>query len=1253
IPTRYTYDGLGRLITIERNDEVIGIYQYDASNHVTVVTNESNRQASYVYDNFGQLTTVVDFDGTFETFIYNPFGNLRTSIDSLGYTTIYDYDELNRVTGITDPIGYRAEFDWRDDGRLIFDDSRLETTFYYDPLGRLWQIRGLQGDGENIHRFDYDFNSYLETFGPWDDRFTYTFEEDDQGQVTSISGPDEWALGFAYDDLGRLVGRSTALETTELDYDRVGRLTAIGDKTYTYTPGSIEISPDGEVLTYDSLYRLLSDTGRTIIYSSDGQTITINYDDGFYDVITFADAVTDVQAFMTLEHYTPDDVLFRERQYILNVRGDLIMQRVIDYFEDEQRYVQEFAYSYDAVGRPIRFVDANNNLYFYSYDTKGDLISVQFPDGNVYQYGYDALRNLISITNPAGQIVRLANSPAGEVEQISLNGQTLERYVYSDLGWLVERSFVDFAQSNATTGSGELTFSYDAMGMPTGWQIDDSPLGQITSRCVADLTQGVAWRYLFDDDGRVERVTTLEGGCQGEVIQRLPVAYDSRDRLITNSILEHSYSYEDGTYTLTTMYESGETIIITFDDYLHVESIEVEGEVIDVEYSSAQLDLNMLEVQLTWGDRYISNVRFNRNDQTTRIEYLDQRDPTFFLPVRYTVTYDGLPLSIIEPLRNNIVVGYDSARRPLSTVWLFAGRASEGQTGTVDYSFTLTYDNLGNRIRESLQFPNGEQFEYEYIYDEGDLLVERRLATDDMTSADSSVASTQGYIGIAGIILVIVVAVTFRRRLTLRYVVSGVVLVVIISSVAFAQTGTRYQYTYNGRGHVATVTIGSSEQLAFDYDAFGRIVSIVNSNGEESTFTYNGFYQLASYTTTAGTFEYVYDAGRPVGVRMDGELKIFAGIFNDQPLLMKSENESQWLLFDGQGTLRQTFVGEHTSGENTVNSGTDILGRSVHPVDSLASLPAGIPVFNGMLFDETSNMLVTLDGRVYDPLVGRYLQRDVLGPDASGNIYGYAPLRDEPPVANRVTYPFVEAFQLLLDLNQRLATPMVEDVFEDWMPDPDRFWQDSRLATLNDFNVGISGFTGRHLELPHFVGNTYNPPGVVVGPDGNFGLFDLTGSQRVDVQPLLPNEFDTAGSSSLLPDLTGLYGLAAGPDFVQDWYDASDWQERTQVAYTGLPSVDSIDPYLDTYFQNALLYGELFTVLEDMPGEAASTWQAMVEAENMPDVPELFPADPRAWLEQWLTTDTIPTWTQLRNIYAQQPVPGSAARDVRLPVEGN
>ncbi|MCI0712943.1 MAG: DUF6531 domain-containing protein, partial [Chloroflexi bacterium] len=34
IPTRYTYDGLGRLITIERNDEVIGIYQYDASNHV-------------------------------------------------------------------------------------------------------------------------------------------------------------------------------------------------------------------------------------------------------------------------------------------------------------------------------------------------------------------------------------------------------------------------------------------------------------------------------------------------------------------------------------------------------------------------------------------------------------------------------------------------------------------------------------------------------------------------------------------------------------------------------------------------------------------------------------------------------------------------------------------------------------------------------------------------------------------------------------------------------------------------------------------------------------------------------------------------------------------------------------------------------------------------------------------------------------------------------------------------------------------
>src|SRR5690606_30898701 len=321
-----------------------------------------------------------------------------------------------------------------------------------------------------------------------------------------------------------------------------------------------------------------------------------------------------------VEQYSPQDELFREHHYAFNLRGELTGIERYDYFPDTSLAYRTWErIDYDAVGRPIRFIDGENNLYAYSYDLAGRLNPTQNPDGGIYSYEYDLLNRLTGLVNPTGQRLRLSYNPLGYLTGISLNETALENYTYSPLGWLLSRSFASYPD-----GAGQVSYSFSAGGVPGGWTIGD---GRVTLEHSADAFHrltgvidemgGAQHSYLYDASGQL-----ISAGDQ-------QFAYDSFGRLasavLDGDIVNYSYGRDadTGLDALTISLPDNQTLRILIDEFRHIQRAEAGGVPVDVQYDPTQLEANILEARLRWAGRYTALVRFNHLGHILLIQYRD------------------------------------------------------------------------------------------------------------------------------------------------------------------------------------------------------------------------------------------------------------------------------------------------------------------------------------------------------------------------------------------------------------------------------------------------------------------------------------------------------------------------------------------------------------------------------------------------------------------------------------------------------
>lgn len=1251
--TSYEYDWAGRLLHVHVNDTLSAAYTYDKSSNVLTITNENGLTRAFFYNGSGQLVMERGFDGIVKTFAYDPLGNLLSVTDTQGHTTAYRYDQLNRLITITDASGKRQTFDWSADknGWLGYNDGLNSASYHFDFFNRLWQI---QDTGKVQHFFSYTADSAIARFEPFNRGHSLAFQYEPDMRLTGLSGFGNWNWLYDYDGLGRLISRQDPDGgQVTFAYDRLGRLTAVNvpgsnsARTYEYpTQGTITVKLGGAQTTlhYDDLFRL-----REQVVSGDGaaQTTTYVYDGrGGYHVTDpygtqtvyryvpngAGDPLWTVQQFGMGQELATEQRYGTETRYYVDSRG-LLFGIVRDaLLDDGGRFSSEERLDYDALGRPIRYIDAEGNIHTYIYDLEGRLVSVMYPDGGIYRYEYDALRRVTRIISPDGQSLNLAYNTLNQMQTVSLNGSLLERYLYSAAGNLLERQFPNYVE-----GIGRLTYSYSPARRLTGWGLDSAAtvtLGRSAdglSRVLSIDGGGITAKYGYDALGRL---TTAQNGAFSQTFTHNPLG-DLIGIEGSGGSWTYDYSYEpDGSYyTFAMSAETGQSLDVYLDDHLRVLQISANGERIALNYSTREVNNDTLAVTLDWGRGYVSEVMFNRAGQIVGVTHENTQGDLNFSSAAYTYdrSYDGQLLAANETLQQ-LLLSYDLVGRPLGSRAFDAAGLEKPRAAV-----TFTYDSMGNRVEEVRRDNGGAEVITAYWYHDTDKSLLRRRS---VSSPPAGLAASAGL----GLALLVLLA---RKRLKLgRHLLTLGVLLVFAGVVVRAQDSAMppaYEYVYNPQGNLQAVidlrAVADNDTVTFSYDAVGRLTQISPEIGSPQTFTYDAFGRLVTWNTTQGRSEYRYAGERLSQVIRDGD----SALYLDGVVSLLAGNNSSWLLRDGTGAVRQRF-----DAGGVVITEYDVFGLPLTARDE------GVfsPVYGGMLYSAEYGIYIGLDGRAYDPAAGRYLQRDRLGPDASGNLYAYGN-RAAPPVQVRDPHLYTEGLDVLLQAQRQITRMTAASVLESHLPDLGPMWQDAGLAALSAYNRAISGPFSAFSSFPNWLAHTYNPPGVMVDGRRNFVLLDVnnigwdelprSSAQTTRISPFALPEINLRWSPLALKDKFQTQVVAAR------WYDPDLWRVNRvfKPNYTiprptaGFRSPGAINSWLPFPMADLRAYSDLFTGLDGLPVAEVEQWVEQVEHGVLPKSPDA-PPSVETWLQRWFTSDTLPVWETLRKLSALPAVPKPA-----------
>ncbi len=1269
--TTYVYDRLSRLLEVRANGLLVASYQYNELNQVLLIRNQYGQETRYVYNALGLLTTERDFNDVVTVYTYDPFGNISSVTDALGYRISYQYDNQNRLVNIIDASGREVSFDWSNaeigEIRYVSDDHFIN--YYFDLAGRLWTIHEgqIEDDGRdevlNQHYFRYDAAGHLVGFMPYagadtvyDELAATLFAYGVQQQVVAIDGAEnitrandtlaQWDWQFVYDAEGRLIQRRHLDNTHEayppinFGYDALGRLITLNmpevyNRNYQYAPASVtyENGATTTTLTYDEFFRRTSEIQvgaatptpfkTTYFYENGTQNFSTQDPFGVQTVYIYPQATDVDQPYylivreMGLTTATPEfsasaeQTGGREYRYVLNARGELVEIQRDELFDDNgevTRYRLEEQVNYDPSRRPIRYVDAQNNAYTFAYDTQGNLITFQTPDGASTFYGYDIENRLVEIQNPGNQIIRLGYDLRGNVQQVLLNNTRVEAYEYDANGKLTERQFNDQT----------ITYQYDTTGALIGWGTEENPQVTIVRDAFGRTNRINSSVFTYDANGQVSSATnnTVSYAYTVDAAGRLMhlTEDDNRD-------WDFQYQEDGRSFTLVIGDDAAHQLNVTLDAKQRLQSVATSEYDIVVDYAVRQAE-NFIQVELIWGDGYETQVRFNRLGQIIRVVHNRNVIDFNTLIFNYDLNYLGLPQAIDEP-EYDIFVGYDAAYRPATTRWLYTGLDPERTPDSIEYAFTLTYDRAGNRATELILRPNGAQSFY--LYSEADGIL-RRSETQ---------RAAEGWLLLLGISGWMVLKLRRPRLLLL-----ALVPLVMLSGAPVQQDSPALEYIQNENGNVVRIQDDRSiaDTRNFDYDAFGRLIRITNTSdtNKNSDFRYDAFGRLVAWQTPTQLLEFRYDGNTLVEIKRDGQVQMVAA-FPGAPLMLVDNGTARWALYDGIEDLRLTFTGDY---ENVTTLQQDIFGRHLTDDSSSTETPAsfqlplalGIPIFRGMFYDEGNQIYIRLDGRAYDPLTGRYLQRDLLGLDGNGDLYTYKPERFDLPVLRRAPYPFFEGLETLIQATQRAGVLDAEMILNQYIPGDAMVWQDSGLAALQVFNQTTFQQLYDYVEIPQWVAHIYNPQGVQVDAQGNFAL-STTAAQMIH-----PME---KGWSPVALDALVSAEIAA-----PTWYAPEAWRPALALENSlPQPMMGQRDPVLVTGaigypFADLNFYENLVTGLENLPVENAETWLGEIDAATLPQAPTQLPRTMEGWLAQWFTQDTIGVWEELRDIYSL-PVPPS------------
>jgi len=899
------------------------------------------------------------------------------------------------------------------------DDSYLLTTKHgnqvdFNTAGKLisWQDWN-----SNAVNFTYSSGRLTEIDNNLGERFTFSY--DGHGYISHITDHTGRSVAYSYDNNGYLVSvLDPEVNQIKYEYDASGRMTKIFQPsdlntqmvTNTYDDFDRVISQvDGAGNTYTYYYALtrteeVDPKGHSRVYYFNQNGHTIKTLDALEKVITYEYDGLDRRTKMTL----PEG---NGTSYTYDGSTDKITQITVFPKSGSINSPHTTSITYDPTTNRINSVtDALGRTTSYTYDANGNLTRMEYPQVN----GETPTVTLTS--NARGQITQVEN-PEGTIKTRQYNSNAEPTVTTFDQGGTVLSTSVTYdAVGNITSFTdargNSVSFAYDhnrgltlhTCSAPfsyqtkltrdknrnveqierqtsTGWKqtsISTTTTGDPGS--IAD-DEGRIKSFIYDETSKLWKIGNHAGHSWEFQYDERGFALQVKDPL---GNLTEQYTYTDNGLLQTLQDARGNTLTYQYDDFDRIwKRTFADTTVIQYTYNEVN---KITQINTRAGD-----VISFQYDNLNRL-----KQKTLPGPVTHAYIHDLVGrMTAATNATGSIQFNYDTFGWQTSVI--FPGNR------TVSYE----YDQVGNRTK--ITYPDGYFVTYTYdaldrlthIYENGTTLL-AEYSYDEL-SRISSLTYLNG------------------SSMTVSYSDASYTK---IQDFQFASEAVQFSYAYDSVGNLSSLTTSNSsfdyfpptEELktytsnnlnqysqvnaqSFTYDGNGNLTT-----DGLNTYTFNVINKLVSATTAQHTVTFEYDAlGKRLAKTVDGTRTeyvydgpqciaeydqsgsivrryIYGPLF-DCPIVMQTGGSTYFYHQDRNGSV---IALSNAAGERV-----ETFTYSAFGLPNQTSSLGNQFLFTGKMYDAEPG-LYYYRARYYNPILGRFLSPDPLGPEGGGlNLYRY------------------------------------------------------------------------------------------------------------------------------------------------------------------------------------------------------------------------------------------------------------------------
>ncbi|WDB43409.1 RHS element core protein [Escherichia albertii] len=931
--------------------------------------------ARYTYTARGELLAVYDRSGTqVRGFTYDAehTGRMVAHHYAGRPESRYRYDDTGRVTEQVNPEGLDYRFEYGQDRVTITDSLNRREVLYTEGEGGLKRVvKKAHADG-SVTRSEYDEAGRLKAqtdaagrrteyslhmasgavtavTGP--DGRTVRYGYNSQRQVTSVTYPDGLRSSREYDEKGRLAAEtSRSGETTRYSYDDPASELPTGIQDATGSTKQMAWSRYGQLLAFTDC------SGYTTRYEYDryGQRTAVHREEGLsiYSIYDSRGRLTGQK-----------DAQGRETRYEYSAAGDLTAIVAPDGSRSETQYDAwgkaisttqgglTRSMKYDAAGRIIVLTNENGSQSTFRYDPVDRLTEQRGFDGRTQRYHYD-LTGKLTQSEDEGLITLWHYDASDRITHRMVNGDPAEQWQYDDHGWLTEISHLSEGHRVA------VHYGYDDKGRLTGErQTVENPE---TGEMLWEHETGHAYSEQ-EPDGlpSVEWLTYGSGYLAGMKLGGTPLVEYTRDRLHRETVR----SFGNGADSSTAGYEQVTAYTLT-------------GQL-----RGRHLNLPQLDREYTWNDNG-QLVRISGPQESREYRYSDTGRLTGVHTTAANLDID-IPYAT-DPAGNRLP---DPELHPDSTLTAWPdNRIAE------DAHYVYRYDEYGRLAEKTDRIPEGvirmhDERTHHYHYDSqhrlvfytriqhGEPLVESRYLYDPLGRRTGKRV--------------------WRRERDLT------------GWMSLSRKPEVTWYGWEGDRLTTVQTQQSRIQTVYQPGSFTPLIRIETENGEQAKARHRSLAEvLQEDTGVTLPAELAVMLGR-----LERELRAGAVSAESEAWLaqcgltaaqMAAQMEAEYIperrlhLYhcDHRG-LPQALISPEgeTAWRGEYDEWGNLLGEE-NPEQLQQSLR--LP---GQQYDEESGLYYNRN-RYYDPLQGRYITQDPIGPDGEWNLYQYPldPISDSDPL---------------------------------------------------------------------------------------------------------------------------------------------------------------------------------------------------------------------------------------------------------------